>query len=535
MTTTIGRRGFLGWAGLGAAAVFAGTGAWQGDVAAAAPREAKGGNPFTLGVASGDPAADSVVLWTKLAPEPFAADGRGGMPDRPVVVLWEVADDERMTRIVRRGQVVATPALGHAVHPEVRGLAPDRCYFYRFRVAAPGGAVSPVGRTRTTPKPSATPAALAFAFASCQRWQDGYYTAYDHMVREDLDLVVFLGDYIYESELKKLKRDSGPPPGALTTEPTELVGYRNRYALHKSEAPLQAAHAAFPWIAVFDDHEVENNWAGDISEVDGEPDNDPAVFRKRRADAFRAYYEHLPLRAAQTPKGPDMRLYRRLSYGTLAEFTMLDTRQYRDDQACGDSDDAVDCTERFDERRTILGAPERQWLLDGLTRSQARWKVLGNQVPMGQTDSDPGPPVAVSTDAWDGYVADRNRLLGAAADAHVSNLVVITGDRHENYAGDLLRSWEQPGSPVVASEFVGTSITSKGDGQDLSDDVRRKKEATPTLKFVNDQRGYVRVDVTPDQWRSSYRVLDRVQTRGGQVSTRAVWAVENGRPGVVPG
>ena len=533
MANTIGRRGFLGWTGAGAAAVLLGTGAWDSGVAGAAPRVTRAGDPFTLGVASGDPAADSVVLWTRLAPDPVAADGHGGMPARPVPVAWEVATDERMRRVVRRGQVLATPALGHAVHPEVRGLAPDREYFYRFRVLGPGGALSPVGRTRTTPRPGDAPSSLAFAFASCQNWSDGLYTAYEHMAAEDLDLVVFLGDYIYEGDIAETKRGQAAPATAAK-EPMDLAGYRRRYGLYKSEAPLRTAHARFPWITVFDDHEVENNWAGDISQVDTEPDQDPAVFRARRAAAFQAYYEHLPLRAAQTPRGPDMRLYRRLSYGTLADFTMLDTRQFRDDQACGDTETA-DCAERLDPRRTILGAPQRRWLLDGFGRSRARWQVLGNQVPMGLTDGDPGPAVKVNTDPWDGYVADRNRVLGAAADRHVRNLVVITGDRHQNYAGDLLRSFEEPGSPVVASEFVGTSISTGGDGADQTDEARTYQAATPTLKFVNTQRGYVRVDLTPGEWRSSFRVLDQVQKPGGKISTRAVWAVQDGRPGVVPG
>ena len=529
----IGRRGFLGATGAGAAAVLLGAGAWGSARTPAAPRTVRAGDPFTLGIASGDPAADSVVLWTRLAPDPLAADGRGGMPPVPVPVAWEVAEDEQLRRVVRRGTVLATPELGHAVHPEAGGLLPDREYFYRFRVLGPGGALSPVGRTRTTPRPGDAPSSLSFAFASCQNWADGFYTAYDHMAREDLDLVVFLGDYIYEAAIRNPRRDQEAPASAAT-EPTTLAGYRCRYGLYKSEAPLQAAHARFPWITVFDDHEVENDWAGYVSEADDEPDQDRAVFRARRAAAFQAYYEHLPLRAAQTPTGPDTRLYRRLSYGTLADFTMLDTRQYRDDQVCG-RDTAAHCPQRFDERRTILGAPQRQWLLDGFSRSRARWQVLGNQAPMGLADTDPGPAVEVETDSWDDYVADRNRVLGAAADRGVRNLVVITGDRHQNYAGDLLRSFDEPGSPVVASEFVGTSISSDGDGADLSDDVRRKQQSTPTLKFVNDQRGYVRVDVTPTEWRSSFRVLDRVQRPGGQISTRAVWAVTDGRPGVVPG
>ena len=213
---------------------------------------------------------------------------------------------------------------------------------------------------------------------------------------------------------------------------------------------------------------------------------------------------------------------------------MLDTRQFRDDQACGDPSAVAVCPERFDPGRTILGAAQRDWLLDGFGRSTARWQVLGNQVCMGLTDADPGPGETVGTDAWDGYVADRDRVLGAAADRGVRNLVVITGDRHQNYAGDLVRSFEQPGSPVVASEFVGTSIATEGDGADQSDEARRFLAATPTLKFVNTQRGYVSCDVTPATWTSRFRVVPYVERPGAPVATRATYVVEDGRPGVVP-
>ena len=527
----ISRRSFLGWTA--GAAVLAGTGACTLGGTRVAPAAVRAGDPFTLGVASGDPAADSVVLWTRLAPDPFAADGHGGMPAVPLPVEWEVARDESMRQVVGRGVALATPDLGHSVHPEVGGLDPDREYYYRFRVPGRDGAISPVGRTRTTPRPQDDPTSLTFAFASCQNWGDGFYTAYEHMAQEDLDLVVFLGDYIYEGAIGATKRGR-TVPAQVAPEPMDLTGYRLRHALYGSEAPLQAARARFPWITVFDDHEVENNWAGDVSQVDKEPDQDPAVFRQRRAAAFQAYYEHLPLRAAQLPRGASMQLYRRLTYGRLADFSMLDTRQFRDDQVCGDTA-VVGCDARFAPERTIMGAAQRDWLLDGFSSSTARWQVVGNQAPMGQTDNDPGPAVKVDMDPWDGYVADRNRVLRAAADRSVRNLVVITGDRHQNYAGDLLRSWEEPDSPVVGAEFVGTSITSKGNGADLTDDARTKRDSTPTLKFVNDQRGYVRVDVTPQRFTSSFRVVPFVEQPGASVSTRAVWAVEDGRPGVVEG
>ncbi|GHJ37499.1 alkaline phosphatase [Streptomyces sp. TS71-3] len=515
--------------GAGAAAVLLGTGVWSASSAFAAPRT--GDNPFTLGVASGDPLPDGVVLWTRLAPDPFAADGAGGMPPKPVRVEYEVAGDERFRSVVRRGSVVATPELAHSVHPEIHGLAPDHVYFYRFRT---GGAISPVGRTRTAPATHARLRSLNFAFASCQAWQDGFYTAYEHMAAEDLDLVVHLGDYIYESGVGTNKRGA-TVPAQFTTETFDLPRYRLQYALYKAEAPLQAAHAAFPWVNVNDDHEVENNWAGDISQVDKEPDQDPAVFRQRRAAAFQAMYEHLPFRRAQMPTGPDMRLHRRLTYGTLADFTILDTRQFRDDQPCGDTESA-DCTARFDPNVSILGAEQREWLLAGFGSSRARWQILGNQVAMGQTDLDPSPDVTkVWDDPWDGYVADRNRVLGAAQDQGVRNLVVVTGDRHQNYAWDLKRDFADPDSPTVASEFVGTSIATGADGADMNADGQNLLASNPHMKFFNGQRGYVRVNVTPERLRSDFRVVPYVTTPGAPVSTRASYVVEDGKPGVKEG
>ncbi|WP_436775316.1 alkaline phosphatase D family protein [Yinghuangia sp. YIM S09857] len=524
----LSRRGFLGISAAGTGAVMLGTGAWSASAAYAAP--AGLGHPFTLGVASGDPTHDGVVLWTRLAPDPFAADGRGGMPDRPVRVAYEVAHDPRFRAVARRGSVVATPELGHSVHPEVSGLAPGREYFYRFRV---GNEISRVGRTRTAPHPSSMPRRLRFAFASCQAWQDGYYTAYDHLANEDLDLVVHLGDYLYEYGVGTNKRGVVTDP-RFHTETVDLARYRLQYALYKAEAPLQEAHARHPWIQTIDDHEVDNNWASDIPENrDPKQGNDTTErFLKRRTDAFQAMYENMPLRAGQLPKGPSVRLHRRLPYGRLADFTMLDTRQYRSDQPCGDGGGTT-CGDRFDPNRTMLGGKQRDWLLDGFRTSRARWQVLGNQAPMIQTDRNPDPAVTdVWYDPWDGYVAERNRLLAAARDRGVRNLVVITGDRHQNYAADLHLDYADPQSPVVGSEFVGTSITSGGDGYDVGTAGQAFLDANPHMKFFNAQRGYASVTVTPDQWRTDYRVLDYVTRPGSPISTRATLVVQDGMPGV---
>lgn len=519
------RRRFLGIGTASAAAVALGTGLFSTQVA-----RADGGAaayPFTLGVASGEPRHDGVVLWTRLAPDPLAPDGRSGMDDREVLVHFQVAADERFRRVVIEGNATATAALGHSVHPEVFGLEPDHEYFYRFGAL---GEISPVGRTRTAPAPWSSPGRLDFGFASCQSWGDGHYTAYRHLAEEDLDVVLHLGDYIYEYAVTGSTRQVEVPEH-LKTETVTLEQYRTRYALYKSDPHLQTAHARFPWIVTLDDHEVDNNWAGSISQ---DRDDTPEQFLRRRAAAFQAYYENLPLRRESMPVGSDMGLHRRLSWGMLADFTMLDTRQYRDDQACGDGLRS-DCADRFAPERTLLGPAQRDWLLEGFSTSAARWHVLGNQIPMLQTDTDPGAATRVWMDAWDGYVAERDRVLAAATRRGVRNLVVVTGDRHQNYAADLKADYTDPDSATVGTEFVGTSISSSGDGQDLGPQGETFLAANPHLKFVNEQRGYVRCSVTPQRWQTDFRVVPYVTRPGAPVSTRASYLVEDGRPGVLTG
>ncbi|MFF0542389.1 alkaline phosphatase D family protein [Nocardia thailandica] len=489
------------------------------------------GEPFSLGVASGEPTADGVVLWTRLAPDPLAPDGYGGMTMAPVTVDYEVAEDERFARVVARGSALATREYGHSVHPEVAGLAPDRWYFYRFRA---GSAVSPTGRTRTAPAPGAATPRMRFAFASCQSWSSGYFTAYTHMAAEDLDLVVHLGDYIYESSwvLGRVGAEDVPPQ--LVDEAVDLAGYRLRYALAKGEAPLRAAHAAFPWLVTFDDHEVDNNWAGTYPGLGTDIYRLRPFFRRRRAAAMRAMYEHQPLRLAQLPSGASLRMHRRYRFGDLAEFTMLDTRQHRDRQACGDGSAVVGCAERGSPDRTILGAPQREWLIDGLARSTARWQILGNQVAMARSDYDPGPDLLLGTDAWDGYLADRDAVLGAAAARGGTDLVVITGDRHENYVAALRPDYDRPDSPVVGTEFTGTSISTGGDGADMTPTGRTLLAANPDMSFYNKQRGYARVELDHARWRNDFRVVPYVSCPDAPISTRATFVVEAGVPGAVP-
>ncbi len=529
-TSEAGRRldrpAFLGSAGGTLAAVVVAdrlTGGLVGRAGAHALPRPSAPAPFTLGVTSGDPLPDSVVLWTRLAPDPLHG---GGMPPVPVPVQWEISTDERFRSVARRGTAQATPEWGHAVHAEVQGLLPERWYWYRFRA---GSEVSPVGRTRTAAAPQAPAQRFRFAFASCQMYEHGYYTAFRHMAEEDLDLVVHLGDYIYEYAPHEYKVHSGNVRSHDGPEVDSLESYRNRHALYRSDPDLQAAHANFPWALTFDDHEVDNNWAGEVPE---DEDFDIQAFLVRRANAFRAYYEHMPLPRSAMPAGPDMALYRRLRFGDLAELHVLDTRQYRSDQACGDGTKPL-CPEALEPGRTMTGATQEAWLQDGLAGSAIRWKVVAQQVFMAQRNFSPAPEERVSMDAWDGYRPARDRLLGFIAEREVPNLVVLTGDVHASWVAELKADFDDPASATIGTEFVGTSITSGGDGVEHQPTTSEVLAENPHIKFYNGQRGYVSCEVTPEQWRSDYRIVPYVSRPGAPVATRASFVVEADRPGVV--
>jgi alkaline phosphatase D len=484
--------------------------------------------PFQLGIASGDPLPDGVVLWTRLAPRPLEEGGKAGMPNAQVPVRWEVAEDERFRRVVQRGVTTARPELAHSVHVEVAGLLPGRWYFYRFMA---GGETSPVGRTKTAPALGAQVAQMSYAFVSCQAYPDGFYTAYRHLSEENLDLVVHLGDYLYEYGLKRFGGARGQDlPAHFDAETVTLDQYRERYGLYKSDEDLQAAHAAFPWIVTLDDHEVENNWADEVPEASSETPGSEQ-FLVRRANAFQAYYENLPLRRSSMPKGPDIQLYRRFRYGSLAEFNVLDGRQYRDDQACGDGL-RVGCEERLDPSRTMLGDAQERWLLDGVAASTASWNVLANQVFAFQADHRAGPEQAFGMDVWDGYAAARQRLFAGVRDRGVDNFVIITGDAHRNSAANLKIDFDDPDSATIGSEFLGTSISSGANGADRDQLGEVWLQENPHIKFVNAQRGYVRCELTAEQYRADYRVLPYVTEPGAPISTRASFAIEAGRPGM---
>ncbi len=499
-------------AGALAGSTFGGAWAWAAPPAAArAVRD-----PFTLGVASGEPAPDGAVLWTRLAPSPLAEDGRGGMPDRSAPVQWQVAEDERFGRVVARGTELARPELGHSVHVEVGGLRPGAEYFYRFKA---GPELSPVGRTSTAPAVGARVDRLAFAFTSCQTYTSGLFTAHRRMAEEDLDLVVQLGDYIYEGAANpsQFRVHEGQ------SEPVSLGGYRNRYAQYKGDADLQAAHAAFPWVVVLDDHEIDNNWADEVPQ-DPELQSREAFLARRKA-ALQAYYEHMPLRRASIPKDIDIQLYRRLIFGDLLDLHVLDTRQYRSDQ---------NTAARLDTSRTILGDEQERWLRDALAGPTARWNVLAQQVFFSERDFTAGTQTSYSNDAWDGYVADRDGLRDHLATAGTSNPVILTGDVHANYVCDVKADFDDPSSRTVATELVGTSITTGGDGVEQNPGDAVQLAENPHIKFINRKRGYVRNTLTASQWTADFRIVDSVTTPDAPVRTRATFVVEDGRPGAVP-
>ena len=472
--------------------------------------------PFRLGVASGEPEADSVVLWTRLAPSPLDDDGHGGMGPGDVVVDWQVSDSPAFARVVSSGSVTARHVDTHAVHVVAGGLAPDAEYWYRFRAQ---GHISPVGRTRTAPAPGAAGRDLVMSFASCAHWEQGYYTAYRRMAEDRPDLILHLGDYVYEyaGSPRALRRHLGG-------ETITLADHRRRYAQYKTDPDLQAAHAAAPWLAVPDDHEVENNYAGGLR-VDDKPHLTAAQFAARRTAAYRAYYENLPLRPAQAPSAHGSRFYRRVRWGRLATFHMLDTRQFRDDQACHDG--LRDCADADRPVRSITGGAQEAWLLDGLARHEATWDVLGQQVFFaGRLDASG----RADMDTWDGYRASRARIQDGWTARGVRNPLVLTGDVHCSWANDLKADYRDERSPTIGTELVCTSISSGGDGSGST--AIPTGDVNPHLRFFSARRGYVRTAISRSQVQVDFRAVASVSEHGAPATTAGSFTVLDGRPGL---
>lgn len=477
--------------------------------------------PFKLGVAAGDPSADGFVIWTKLAPEPF--EPHFGMPTSTLPVHWEVASDDRFRTVVAQGDAPARPELGHSVHVEVSGLEPNRPYWYRFTI---GSDRSLTGRAKTLPAPGTRVDSLKFAVSGCQHYESGLYTAYRAMAQEDLAFVYHYGDFIYEYGQDYNWGAGGLPVPKVREhrlrEIYSLDDYRAHYAQYLLDLDLQSARSRHAFISTFDDHEIHNNWVGDISQDVNVP---PQVFALRRAAAMQAWYEFMPVRAALFPDGRVIHANRRFTVGALAAINVLDTRSFRTDQPCSDGFEPI-CDGVADPDAQVIGTEQEAWLDASLARRDTTWTCMAQQImmmPLDRRDGgrNQGPEKIVNIDSWAGYDAPRRRMMRRLG--RVDNAVVLTGDEHQNFAGQLF-----DGDRPVAMENVITSISSGGDGSNMRPGADVLMAANPQVKFMNDQRGYGMCEVTPDAWATHYMVLDRVSTPGGTLSRRATATMARG-------
>lgn len=501
------------------------------------------GDPFTLGVSSGDPLADSVLLWTRLLPT------QGTVPDGPVPVTWQVSPDEEFGSIASEGVFVTDASVANSVHADAGGLDADTVYWYRFRI---GDFESPVGRTRTAPDAGSSVASVRLGVASCQAWQSGFYAAHQHIAaEEDLSAVLFLGDYIYELEASTAARQHGMAP------PQTLEEFRAFYELNNSDVDLRAALAAHPWIFTWDDHEVEDNYAADEQGLIGERSGgDPADFPAKRAAAYQAWWEHVPVRAA-APVNGEIEIYRGFDFGGLVSLSVVDNRQYRtpipEGQGAGPRPlgGGPQPPEAFAEDATYLGLEQEGWLRDRLTESEANWNVLAQQSITSQMNRRPDlDEGGFSLDSWDGYVAARRRLMevvsgatvidrtgiadgdGVSDGVGVENFVSLGGDIHTSAVADLHADPTDLASRVVGTEFVGPSISALELLQPIA--VEGAKSLPNVHLYDIDNRGYMVVDFTEDEARASYGWLNDPLDPDSAVRTEQVWLTRAGSPGAVP-
>ena len=479
-------------------------------------------DPFLLGVASGYPSTNGMVLWTRLITDLLAPDGELGNDD--IEVGFEIALDSDFRQTVQSGLTRAEAAHAHSVHLEVIGLSPGCAYFYRFRA---GDFQSPVGRTWTSPAAGQSQSSLRIGVVSCQHYEQGYYHAYRHMLETGVDLIVHLGDYIYEGNTVNAVRrhDLG--------ECRTLAEYRLRYAWYRSDRLLREAHAACPWVLTHDDHEVDNDYAGMQSENPGEQ----ALFAARRAAAYQAYYEHQPLPRDSLVAGGGLQLYRSQPIGDLLTLHMLDTRQYRSPQACpkpprlGGSRVFLDeCPSWNDPGRSMLGERQEQWLEQQLRASTSHWNLFAQSVVFSLVDEDPGPREQHWNDSWAGYPAARQRLLEAIRASDTANPVILGGDIHAFIAADLRVSADDPASPIIASELVTTSVSS---GPPPPYVIGAYKRDTLNVRFADDShRGYLWLEFSRERLEARMIGFDSVRTPAAVGRTLVTMQIEDGRRGL---
>ena len=473
--------------------------------------------PFQLGVASGEPTADSVVLWTRLAPDPMQG---GGMKPEAVEVGWELAHDSAMRQVFRRGSVYAGPELAHSVHVEVRSLKPGCCYYYRF---CAGGEASPIGRTRTLPAPNEEAGQCSFVTASCQHWEQGYYTAYDHMADERIDFVIHLGDYIYDVSY------GGVRTHEPKDRPTTLEDFRSRHAQYKMDRILQRAHARFPFFVVPDNHDAL---------PDGRSAREDATVR---AAAYQAWYEHLPIRRFEVRNPGRMQIFQGIDFGRLMRVCLLDTRQQRDSQeVCLDGVDPEfgfgvyrrGCEEDSQRNRNMLGPDQERWLKEALENSPGIWNVIASTVLFAPFRFYRNGEVSIYRGGWDAYAASRARILAVLDRAPPSNPIVLSGDLHSSWAIEVKRDPDDSASRTVASEFLCPSISSDWPPQ-LNDPIEDNLGRNPHVRFYDGKRrGYCLHRVDREGWTTSFRTVSSVVWRGTGIETRARFYVDAGCPGM---
>lgn len=506
---------------------------------------------FRHGIASGDPLPNAVILWTRITPTPAATPGSGIGPES--VVRWEVARDPGFGSVVTSGETRTSAEADHTVKIDVTGLSPRTRYHYRFTVVSgpAAGAVSPTGRTCTAPATGAHVAKIRFGVVSCANWEAGYFAAYRHLAAQPaLDAVVHLGDYFYEYETGRYTGKTGT---VRAHEPRHeiisLRDYRTRHAQYKTDPDLAALHRELPFICIWDDHESSNDsWSG------GAENHQPSEgsWAARRTAALRAYAEWMPIRPAVDTAG--RHLFRRLRFGRLLELSMLDLRSYRDLQVSSRSA-AID-----DPARSILGRAQMSWLTNGLTSSETRWKIVGNPVMIAPVLIPPLDPqttgavtallgipregIPYNADQWDGYAADRRRLLDALRRDRVDNVVFITGDIHSSWACDIpVDPANYPGGGSVATELVGTSITSTNIDDMLNVPANTAGVAVSSAFGATnhhvrwsefDAHGYSVLTVTPAATQMDwYFVHDKTNPRSGQYHAKS-YRVADGTQRVVP-
>ncbi len=505
-----------------------------GSVAARLPQI----DPFTLGIASGEPTPDGIVLWTRLAPDPLAEDGSGGMGSRDVEVRWQLAADPQFRRIVRAGISNALAAEAHSVHVELDGLTPGREYWYRFRS---GPHISPTGRTLTAPAPDST-SPIEFVTTSCANWEEGWFTAYRHIANSTPDLILNLGDYLYEYQQGFKPISKGDVRAHAGGRLKTLADYRRRHAQYKTDTDLQAAHLAAPWVVVPDDHEVANNWTSDWAARK----SDQRRFSTMRAAAFQAYWEHMPLRRASYPASGQMQLFRTLRWGRTAMFYVLDTRQYRSRLQCQNSDEIgetgqVAClaqADQTDPSRTVLGARQEAWLAQQMGQSDAVWNLLAQQIMVAakprtvNADGAVLPHDAVTVDSWDGYPGARDRLLATVQATGLRNPVVLTGDVHSHWAADIHRDFGSAGLPPLGVELVTSSISTGGDGHPQQQWVRDQLRRHPYLRYWDGRRGWVRCRADSDSLRADFHVVPKVSQPWSPGPVAASFQVRDGVAGL---